>query len=89
MSRNIKDTLKNGQLVNFYELDVMKDYACNIDDREYREYTGFSMGDHIIFCGKTKSGKSLSFLNYLYICQNLLKSPFFNKIYILAKKKEA
>ena len=89
MSKNIKYVLKNGQLVNFYELPVMKEYACNIDDREYREYTGFSMGDHIIFCGKTKSGKSLSFLNYLYICQNLLKSPFFDKIYILAKKKEA
>jgi len=86
---NIKDILKSGQLVNFYEQPIMKEYMSSIDDSEYREYTGFSMGDHVIFAGKTKSGKSLAFLNYLYICQNVLKKPFYDKIYMLVKKKEA
>lgn len=89
MSKNIKDTLKSGSLVNFYELPIMKDYASNIDDKEYNKLTGMSIGDHILMSGKTKSGKSLAFLNYLYICQNMLKKPFFDKIYVLCKKKEA
>lgn len=89
MSNNIKQQLLGGKLVNFYELPIMKDYMSQIDDKEYHQYTGMNLGDHVIFAGKTKSGKSLAFLNYLYICQNLLKTPFFDKIYILAKKKEA
>jgi hypothetical protein len=86
---DIKNTLEGGRLINFYKLKVMDDYKSNIDDKEYKEKTGFEMGDHILFTGKTKSGKSLAFMNYLYICQNLLKHKFYDKIFILAKKKEA
>jgi len=86
--KQINNVLKSGELINFYDLPVMNEYKSNIDDKEYQENVGMVMGEHSIFCGKTKSGKSLAFLNYLYICQNLLSKPFYNKIYMLVKKKE-
>lgn len=88
--KEIEKRLLEGRLVNWYETKIMKDYVSPIDDSEYKKYLGMSMGDHILMVGKTKSGKSLSFLSYLYTCQNLLPKtkPFYKKIYILAKKKE-
>lgn len=86
--KQINATLKSGNLINFYELPAMDDYKSKIDDREYKDATGFSINDHILLCGKTGSGKSNILMNYLYICQNLLSKPFFNKIFMLVKKKE-
>lgn len=85
---DIKNALKNGNMINFYEIPDMKEYKSNIDDREYKRMTGFSISDHILLCGKTGSGKSNILLNFLYICQNMLSKPFFTKIYMLVKKKE-
>jgi len=92
MNKNeIEKRLLEGRLVNWYKTDIMKDYVSQINDTEYKKYLGMSMGDHILMVGKTKSGKSLSFQSYLYICQNLLPKtkPFYKKIYMLVKKKEA
>lgn len=88
--KEIEKRLLEGRLINWYKTSLMKDYVSQIDDSEYKKYLGMGMGDHILMVGKTKSGKSLSFLSYLYTCQNLLPKtkPFYKKVYILAKKKE-
>jgi len=87
-SNNIKDRLKNGLSVNFYQIREMQEFLPKIKD-EQKELTGMPLFKHVLLCGGTGSGKSNTFLTYLYICQNLFKDPTYDKIYICCKKTES
>jgi hypothetical protein len=51
-------------LINFYELDEMKEFLPDIKDVQ-KEYTGMGYCQHFLLVGGTGSGKTNSLLNYL------------------------
>jgi hypothetical protein len=84
---NLKDRLKNGYSINFYNLKQVKEFMPDIKD-EQKDITGMPLFKHILLCGATGSGKSNTFITYLYGCQNTFKKPTYDKIFICCKKSE-
>lgn len=85
---NLKDRLKNGYSINFYNLKELKEFMPDIKD-EQKEITGMALFKHVLLCGSTGAGKSNTFLTYLYACQNTFKKPTYDKIFICCKKQES
>jgi hypothetical protein len=77
---------KRDTLINFYELDAMKEFMPKIDDQQ-KAYTGMPLNQHFLLCGGTGSGKTLGLLNYLQRT-SIPKKGTFDKIFMCVKKLE-
>lgn len=73
------------ELINFYHLDGVKKYLYSPDDLQ-KQYTGIPLFEHILFCGATKSGKTLSLINYIELGQK--EKLMFDKVYCVFKTEE-
>jgi hypothetical protein len=69
--------------INFYTLPKFRKFCPTIEDNE-KQYTGMPLFEHLLICGKTKSGKTQSLLNYIERCSR--HGGTYEKIYMLVKK---
>lgn len=72
--------------INFYTLKEVQKHMPKLND-EQKEYTGIQIGEHILACGKTGSGKSNCLLNYLVLTSKP-KKPTFKKVFFVYKTWE-
>lgn len=71
--------------INFYTLPKFKKFCPKIVDGQVK-YTGCPLFEHMLFCGKTKSGKTQSLNNYIERCSR--DGGTYKKIFMLAKKMD-
>jgi DNA polymerase III delta prime subunit len=72
-------------LINFYELDEMKEFMPTINDTQ-KEHTGMPLSQHFLLCGSTGSGKTNTLLNYLR--ETSRNGGVFTKIFMCVQKLE-